>query len=56
MKEETMQIREDALRMRLSFWTSIEMLSEDYCGQFEMSEAAARGKSSLIDGYPDVSD
>jgi hypothetical protein len=46
--------REDALRIRISLCVSKEALSELYCQLFEVSEAAARGKSNLIDGYPGV--
>jgi hypothetical protein len=41
-----------ALRMQIFRDGDTEALSEHYCWEFEMSEAAARYKSNLIDDYP----
>ena len=43
-----------APRMQIFRLGGIEALCELYCQKFEMSEAAARYKSNLIDGYPNV--
>lgn len=43
-----------ALRMRIFRFGGAEALSELYCQKFEMSEAAARYKSTVIEGYPGV--
>ena len=41
-----------ALRMRIFRGGDKAALSELYCWKFEMSEAAARYESNLIDDYP----
>ena len=46
--------REDCIRIRIFHFDGKAKLSELYCQQFERSEAAARVKSNLFDGYPGV--
>jgi hypothetical protein len=48
------RMRVGAQRMQIFRWGGREALSELYCQKFEMIEAAARYKSNLNDGYPDV--
>jgi hypothetical protein len=45
-------MRIGVLRMHRFRSRGREALSELYCQKFELSEAAARYESSLIDGYP----
>jgi hypothetical protein len=49
---QSQRMRTVVLRMHRFRSGGREALSELYCHKFELSEAAARYKSSLIDGYP----